>query len=56
MKEIFEGIFTKKVKDETSELSVEQKMDALAATIMHMIERRVSPTNGCAGCYHHAHD
>ena len=44
MKEIFEGIFTKKVKDETSELSVEQKMDALAATIMHMIERRVSPT------------
>ena len=43
-KEIFEGIFTKKVKDETSELSVEQKMDALAATIMHMIEKRVSPT------------
>ena len=44
MKEIFEGIFTKKVKSETSELSVEQKMDALAATIMHMIEKRVSPT------------
>ena len=44
MKEIFEGIFIKKVKEDVSELSVEQKMDALAATIMHMIEKRVSPT------------
>ena len=43
MKEIFEGIFIKKVKEDVSELSVEQKMDAMAATIMHLMEKRVSP-------------
>ena len=44
MKEIFEGIFTRKVKDETSELSGEQRMDELAATILHLLEKKVSPT------------
>ena len=44
MKEIFEGIFTRKVKDERSELSGEQKMDEMAATILRLVERRVSPT------------
>ena len=44
MKEIFEGIFTRKVKDETSELSGEQKMDEMAATILHLTEKKVSPT------------
>ena len=43
MKEIFDGIFTRKVKDETSELNGEQKMDELAATIMQLVEKRVSP-------------
>ena len=44
MKEIFKGIFTKKVKSETSDLSGEQKMDEKAATILYLMERRVSPT------------
>lgn len=44
MKEIFEGIFTRKVKDETSELSGEQRMDEMAATILHLLEKKVSPT------------
>ena len=44
MKEIFEGIFTRKVKDETSELSGEQKMDEMAATILYLVEKKVSPT------------
>ena len=43
-KKIFEGIFTKKVKDETSELSGEQKMDEKAATILYLVEKKVSPT------------
>lgn len=44
MKEIFEGIFTRKVKSEKSELSGEQRMDELAATILHLLEKKVSPT------------
>lgn len=43
-KKIFEGIFTKKVKSEKSELSGEQRMDELAATILHLLEKKVSPT------------